>query len=101
MRRVVLMLAAVLVGCAGHFSRVSAPPLAQPRPAGLTSGSACGMMVLGLVPVRMNSRTVRAYEEAARLANASALSDTAISTHWYWAVVGTVHCADVDGTAVR
>ena len=101
MRRLALLLATMLLGCAGPFVHVSAAPSAEPRAGGLTSGSACGMMVLGLVPIGMTDRTARAYDEAGRQAGTTALTDTAISTHWYFAGVGTVHCVDVDGTAVR
>jgi len=101
MNRLAVLLTFVLLGCTGPFVRVSAPPSAVPQEAGLTSGSACGMMILGLIPARMTDRTARAYEDAIHQAGSTGLTETTVTTHWYWAVVGTVHCVDVDGTATR
>ena len=49
----------------------------------------------------MTDRTARAYEDAIHQAGSTGLTETTVTTHWYWAVVGTVHCVDVDGTATR
>ena len=102
MRR--LALASALVACAscvGPYVTVSPRPPDVYSEVGLTSGSACGMLLFDAIPIAFTERTQRAYDRAVTRIGATSLVDTSITTRWYFAGVGTVHCVDVDGTAVR
>jgi hypothetical protein len=102
MRRLVLVSAlAACASCAGPYVSVSPRPPDVYSEIGLTSGSACGMLLFDAIPVAFTERTQRAYDRAVARIGASSLVDTSITTRWYFAGVGTVHCVDVDGTGVR
>jgi hypothetical protein len=49
----------------------------------------------------VNDRTGRAYQAALRETQATALTDTSVTNRWYDACIGTVHCTEVEGTAIR
>jgi hypothetical protein len=96
-----LVLALVLAGCSSALTSIGPPPPVSYTVIGPSSGSACGFLLLDVIPISINDRTERAYDEAIRKASATALIDTSIVNSWYYALFGVIHCTDVAGTAIR
>ena len=69
--------------------------------AGPARASACGFLLLDLIPIAVNDRAARAYAEALSNASGVALTDTTVEDSWYFALIGTVLCTEVTGQAVR
>jgi hypothetical protein len=67
---------------------------------GPTTGEACGMILLGLLPISVNDRVARAYARALANAGATSLTDTALTERWYFALIGNVVCSQIDGLAL-
>ena len=94
------LLLAGVVGCASAPIKVS-PQLPETYQLGETAkGSACGVLIFGLIPAGVNSRTRRAYE-AAIDGRGSGLTDVKLSYSW-WVIpaVGLLLCTDVEGKVV-
>jgi uncharacterized lipoprotein NlpE involved in copper resistance len=89
------------MGCMSELATVAPAPPEHAVDVGPAHGSSCGLLFLDLVPVGVNDRAVRAYAEALRTARAEAITGTTIEDSWYFVVVGTLLCTDVDGRAVR
>ncbi len=96
-------LACAATGCVGQVAMVAPQPLRQGAvvDAGPAQGSACGFLLLGVIPISINDRVSRAYEQALTAANAGAVTDTSVQERWYFALIGTVLCSDLSGRAVR
>ena len=102
-RLTVVIVAVALMATAGCSSR--ATPVG-PRPTAATAGqnatgSGCGVLVFDLIPVMVNSRTARAYQNAIA-GRGVALTDTEIQDSWYWIpLVGTALCTTLRGQVVQ
>jgi hypothetical protein len=68
--------------------------------AGPATGEACGVLALGIIPVNLNDRAERAYEQALEKAHATSLKDTAITESLYFTPIGPEFCTTVHGTAL-
>lgn len=88
-------------GCASSAVLVGPRPVSA-APAGETvEGSGCGLLVFGLIPAGVNTRTERAYKNALG-GRGTALSDTEIQYSWYWIPpVGQLVCTTLRGSIVR
>ena len=65
------------------------------------SGSACGLLFWGMIPIRTNSRTQRAYDQACG-GSRGGLVDTHIRYSWYTIpALGLLLCSEVEGRPVR
>lgn len=99
----------VLSGCASDFKNIA--PLAPEKyeKLGQVTGTACGSLVSPgagtayyFVPIMLNSRVERAYEEALQSAKgATALIDVTIDEYWLWWVLGTSRCVTITGEAIK
>jgi len=89
-----------LLGCAGRLAFVAPPAPQTYTVIGPASGTSCGLLLFGVIPISMWDRARLAYQEAIEDARANALLDTTVGTHWWWTPVGTIHCYDVAGTAI-
>jgi hypothetical protein len=96
-----LLAVTTALGCSGTLVRVAPRPPEDATVLGPTRGSGCGMLLLDLIPIGVNGRVERAYAEALRARGGTALVDTTVTDRWYYAVLGTLHCTDVEGTAIR
>jgi len=96
-------LACNVAGCVGQLTMVAPqpPPNRALTDAGPAEGSACGLLLLNVLPLGVNDRAARAYAEAVNATNAAALTDTSIEDRWYFILVGTLLCSDIKGRAVR
>jgi hypothetical protein len=91
----------LFLGCSGPPVNVSPVPPTSYSEVGHTSGQACGMLFLWIVPMGVNDRVERAYARALARADATSLTDTALEESWYFALVGDVVCSEVEGLALK
>lgn len=64
------------------------------------SRSACGFQLWSFIPIKINSRLYRAYNEV--LADAgprSYVTDIQVGERWRWAYIGTIYCTEIHATA--
>jgi hypothetical protein len=90
-----------LLGCASTAVNVAPRPREGFEILGKTSGDACGLLLLGVIPLGVNSRTERAYQEALKHGG-TGLIDTELQTQWWYIpLVGVLPCTLIRGTEVR
>ena len=95
------LLIGLMSGCSSVGTMVVVKPPANPQKLGRVEGHARGAL-LGLIPIRENSRTERAYRDAlAQAPGAKALMDVTIHENWYWYYLGTIRCVTITGEAVK
>jgi hypothetical protein len=98
----VLLLSALLVsGCSGPLTKVAPMP---PPGSVLTregKGAACGVNLMGVIPILVNSRAERAYNQAVERAGATGLTDTKVTDRWSYIFVGARFCTYVEGMGFR
>ena len=63
------------------------------------SAEECGFQLLLLIPIRANSRAVRAYQALKVQAGEDYIADIKITERWTYAFVGTVYCTTMEATA--
>lgn len=94
-------------GCASGFRTVMPQPPEKYEKLGPASGSACGSMLIGptaynFIPVMLNSRVARAYQQALdSVPGSTALINVTMQEDWYWWVIGTARCVTIQGEAIR
>lgn len=97
---VILSIVLAAAGCSSRAVRVGMRPPADYRGAETVSGSACGLLLWGVLPCGCNSRTERAYKSALA-GRKGGLTDTKIQYSWYAVpAVGYWLCTGVEGTVV-
>ena len=78
-----------------------------PRPSGQevitrVDGSSCGFLLFGVLPIGVNERLQRAYDDALMETGKRELVDTKIRERWYVVpFLGVSLCTDVEGVTVR
>ena len=101
-RTLVLLSALLAAGCTGRLTVVAPTPPAGYVLGGPAKGSACGMLVMGVIPAGVNGRAERAYQTALKNGGGGdGLVDTTVRDRWYYAYIGSVLCTDVEGTIYR
>jgi hypothetical protein len=107
---IILVIVAVFMlgtGCASGFRTVMPQPPEKYEKLGPASGSACGSMLIGptaynFIPVMLNSRVARAYQQALdSVPGSTALINVTMQEDWYWWVIGTARCVTIQGEAIR
>ena len=97
-----LLLIGFAAGCASNNAIVFAKPPLNPQKLGRVEGCARGSQFLAFFPIRLNSRTERAYREAlAQAPGAKSLMDVTIQENWYWYYLGTIRVVTITGEAVK
>lgn len=96
-----LVVSLLAAGCAGPFINVAPSPPAGSATTREGRGSACGVNLMGVIPIAVNGRAARAYSQAVEDAGASGLADTRITDRWYWVFIGDMFCTDVAGIGYR
>ena len=97
----------VCTGCASGFRTILPQPPEKYERLGPASGSACGSMLIGptaynFIPVMLNSRVARAYQQALEsVPGSTALINVTMQEDWYWWVIGTARCVTIQGEAIR
>ena len=97
-----MLLASVFgVSCAGPFVNVAPTPPVGAMITHKAHGEACGVNLFGVIPIGVNDRAQRAYDEAVEGADATGLTDTKITDRWAWVFVGEKFCTIVHGNGYR
>jgi hypothetical protein len=68
----------------------------QPRQ---ISADSCGFQLLLVIPIDINGRALRAYERLKAQAQDSYITDVKVTERWYYALVGTVYCTEMQALA--
>ncbi len=107
--KVAVVLAALLLitGCASKFELVAPEPPEKYEKLGKVSGSATGSLGLAgtayyVVPMALNSRVKRAYDNAlSKAPGATGLIDVTYKESWFWWVLGTARVVTISGEAIK
>ena len=92
----------LLAGCSSQRVLVGPrPPLGYRTGEETVTGSGCGILIAGLIPAGVNTRTQRAYDRALA-GRGTGLTDTKIQYSWYVIpAVGLMLCTDVEGKVIQ
>ena len=63
-----------------------------------TSSGACGFQLLIFIPIQVNSRFQRAYDDLIKEAGNDYIADIQMKESWWYGYVGTVHCTYLKAT---
>ncbi len=97
----VIATSATICACTSGWVKVGPIPPTNYEVVGPSEGGACGLLLFDLIPIGVNSRTQRAYDEALNK-KGTALIDTEIHHTWWWIpYLGDIHCTHVKGTVIR
>ena len=100
MRRARIALSTLVIvaaACTGPLVKVAPEPPTQYVTTTSGQGSACGFSLFGVIPIAVNDRAQRAYDEALKASGGTGLTDVNVTERWYWAYIGVVFCTDIDG----
>nr|WP_249684631.1 MULTISPECIES: hypothetical protein [Pseudomonas] len=90
-----------LAGCTGTPMKTQQYNADQYTVIGHSEASATGLLVLGIIPVRQNSRFVRAQNAAIKAKGGDAMINTQVQENWFWAWVLTGYTTKVSGDVVK
>lgn len=99
---VMLVFLTVQTGCAGVPMRIDSSPK---RPIDTTKGrviedQSCGFELFLLLPIRVNGRQERAYQNLIKAAKGDYIADLEINEEWrYTLFLGTKYCTNLRATA--
>ena len=91
----------VLAGCTGTPMTSTHYDSSQYTVLGHSEGSATGLMLLGVIPIRQNTRFVRAQEAAIAAKGGDALINTEVQEKWFWAYVLSGFTTKVSGDVIK
>lgn len=97
-----LLVTLTAAGCTGQPVKLSAT--VDPRTVDLTKGrpiyaEAGGFQLLWVIPINVNSRQVRAYDELKRMAGNDAMADISVTESWTYAYIGTLYWTELKAMA--
>jgi hypothetical protein len=96
-----------LLGCTSGFKTIVPAPPANYEKMGKATGSATGFLGIGgselrVIPIMLNSRVERAYNEAlASVPGATGLIDITYQEDWFWWILGTARTVTITGEAIK
>jgi hypothetical protein len=93
----------LLTACAGTPVTLKSFPASEVNQASgrAISAEACGFQLLLLIPISINSRLERAYEELKEKAGYDNIANLSIEESWKYAFVGTVYCTRLEAIAYQ
>ncbi|KAI2685055.1 MULTISPECIES: hypothetical protein [unclassified Pseudomonas] len=91
----------VLAGCTGTAMKSPHYESNQYTVVGHSEASATGLMLFGLIPIRQNSRFVRAQDAAIQAKGGDALINTQVQEKWFWAWVLNGYTTTVSGDVIK
>jgi hypothetical protein len=106
LRLFTLILSVCMAGCATTVSLAPLPPENYEK-LGYTSGSSCGVLLLGdwvaaFIPIGLSSRVEAAKSSAlANVPGATDLVNVTIQERWYYWAIGSSRCVTVSGEAIK
>jgi len=94
---------ALLAACAGTpvslGTRVTGPiPTGAER---TITAEGCGFQLLLFIPISINSRAQRAYQELEAQAGGDFITNVQVQERWTYGLVGTQYCTTLQAKAVR
>jgi hypothetical protein len=95
------LIGAVLAGCTGTPMNTRQYDSSQYTVIGHSEATATGLMLFGVIPIRQNSRFVRAQEAAIQAKGGDAMINTQIQENWFWAWVLSGYTTKVSGDVVK
>lgn len=98
---IMLALLIINIGCSGvpvKIDSVSRQSIDTTKGRVITA-QACGFQLLLLIPIMINERQSRAYQELLMAAGREHITDVKIRESWTYAFVGTVYCTELEATA--
>jgi len=96
-RAILLTLLTVGTACTGPLAKIAPQPPTQYATTTTGRGSACGFNLFGVIPIAVNDRAHRAYDQALKVSGGTALTDVKVTERWYFAYVGNVYCTEIEG----
>lgn len=95
--------AAMLAACSGVpvalGSRTAGPvPTGEAR---TIVAESCGFQLLLLIPIAINSRQERAYQDLEQQAAGDFITDVEVQERWQYGFVGTLYCTKLQAKAIR
>ena len=90
-----------LAGCTGTPMKTQQYDASQYTVVGHSEASATGLMLFGLIPIRQNSRFVRAQQAAIQAKGGDALINTQVEEKWFWAWVLNGYTTKVSGDVIK
>lgn len=97
----------LVAGCSSPMVMIAPDVKPTAVKLGPTEGTATGSLLVGpsaynFLPVMLNSRVQRAYDNAlAAVPGATALTSVTLQENWYWWVFGTSRRITITGEAVK
>jgi len=91
----------VLAGCTGTPMNTKHYDSNQYTVIGHSEATATGLMLFGVIPIRQNSRFVRAQEAAIQAKGGDAMINTQVQENWFWAWVLSGYTTKVSGDVVK
>ncbi|SCZ30762.1 MULTISPECIES: hypothetical protein [Pseudomonas] len=95
------LIGVVLAGCTGTPMNTRHYDSSQYTVIGHSEATATGLMLFGVIPIRQNSRFVRAQEAAIQAKGGDAMINTQIQENWFWAWVLSGYTTKVSGDVVK
>lgn len=100
--RFVFLFCALLVGCSSTDVRLVASPPEKPIKLGPAQGTASGVLIFGVIPIGINSRTERAYEDALKsVPGSTVLTDVTLDELWLYFGIVLFQQVTITGEAVK
>lgn len=99
-----VMVVLLTTACAGSPVQLGSPrsPGAAPTGAARTiSAKACGFQLLLFIPIAINSRAGRAYQQLQTMASGDFITDVQVQESWTYGLVGTSYCTTLRAIAIR
>ncbi|CAM3839991.1 hypothetical protein CCOS865_02447 [Pseudomonas reidholzensis] len=91
----------VLAGCTGAPIKSTQYDSSQYTVLGHSEASATGLMLFGIIPIRQNSRFVRAQNAAIKAKGGDALINTQVQENWFWAWVLSGYTTTISGDVIK
>nr|WP_189673931.1 hypothetical protein [Pseudomonas khorasanensis] len=91
----------VLAGCTGAPMKSAHYDSNQYTVVGHSEASATGLLLFGIIPIRQNSRFVRAQDAAIKAKGGDAMINTQVQENWFWAWALTGYTTTISGDVVK
>lgn len=100
---VAALVAVFVAGCSGVpvalGSRAAGPvPTGEAR---TIAAESCGFQLLLFIPIAINGRQERAYQDLEQQAAGDFITDVEIQERWQYGFVGTLYCTKLQAKAIR
>ena len=98
---IMLALLIINIGCSGVPVKIDSFPRQSidTTKGRVITAQACGVQLLLWIPIMINERQSRAYQELLKAAGRERITDVKIKESWTYALVGTVYCTELEATA--